>query len=146
MPRRVKDAQQDQPSSPENGKRNSQTTQDLLAARGVGDQTTAVPQPAVGGKRQVEEDGGEHAARDEQRLEVVGADVADVGDGLRVRHGPVVHAVLVDDPVEEQRQEGSEPDDARDDGGDLGGEGQSGGGHNRMWEEKEGIPNMTGGP
>ena len=119
VPRRVEDAQQDQPRGPQNGKRNSQTTQNPLAARRIRDEAAAVPQPAVGGKRQVEKHGGEHAARDEQGLEVVGADVADVGDGLRGRHGPVVHAVLVDDPVEEEGQEGGEPDDARDDGGDL---------------------------
>jgi hypothetical protein len=53
-----------------------------------------VAQPAVGAKRDIEEQRGEHAARDEERLEVGRAHVADVGDVLALGHGGVVDAVL----------------------------------------------------
>ena len=51
-------------------------------------------QPAVGAKRHVQQQRGEHAARDEERLEVGRAHVADVGDVLALGHGGVVHVVF----------------------------------------------------
>lgn len=119
MMHRIEDGQQNQPSRPHRRKHNRQPRQDLLAAAPIRHQPPAVSQPALGGKGEVEEDGGDAAAGDEEGLEGVGADVADVGNLLARGHGDVVHAVLVDDPEEEEHEEHGQPDDAGDDGQSL---------------------------
>jgi len=78
-----------------------------------------VAEPAVGAEGGIEEERGDDAADDEERLQVRGADVADVGDGSGVGHGGVVRPVGIDGPVDEQAEEHAEPDEARDDGYDL---------------------------
>lgn len=110
MAGRVKDAEKDQARRADDGEEDGQPRQDLLAARGVRGQAAPVAQPAVGAKGDVEQDRGEGAAGDEQGLEILGANVADVGYGLRLRHGRVVDSVPLDDPVEEEGQERGEPD------------------------------------
>lgn len=62
-------------------------------------------QPALGEEGQVEEDDGDGGAGDEERLELLRANVADVGDGAAALHGRVDAAVCVDDPVEEHAEE-----------------------------------------
>ena len=111
IPRRVKHTQQDEAGGADDGTHDGQAGQDLLGRRGVGRQAALVAQPAVGAEREVEEDGREDTARDEQRLEVGRPDVADVGDPLVVGHGRVVDLVGCYDPVQEKAQEGGEPDE-----------------------------------
>lgn len=96
---RVEDGQQDEAHGADERPEDGQPGQDLLARRRVGHQAAAVAQPAVREERGVEEDGGEHAAGDEERLELPGAHVRDVGDRLAVGHGRVDLGVGVDDPV-----------------------------------------------
>lgn len=76
-------------------------------------------QPALGEEGQVEGDGGEDAARDEEGLELLGANVADIGEGLARPDRRVALPVGVDDPVEEHAQEHAEPDEAGEDGEPL---------------------------
>lgn len=114
----VKDAETDEADGADDGEEDCEAVENLLADGGVGHEAALVAEPAVGKEGEVEEDGGEDAAGDEEGLEVVGADVADVGDGLGRRHGGVDCAVGVDDPVEEHAEEHAEPDEARYDGED----------------------------
>lgn len=58
-----------------------------------------MPEPALREEGQVEGDDGDGGAGDEERLQVAGANVADIRDGGVVGHGRVVRAVRVDDPV-----------------------------------------------
>lgn len=111
----VEDGQQDKTGGADNGEDNRQAEQDLLADGDVGDQTAAVSQPALRDKGQVQEDGDDAGAGDEERLELLGADVADVRDVLAGVHGRVVRAVRVDDPVQQEPKQHAEPDEARDD-------------------------------
>lgn len=114
----LKDGQANQANGANEGKRNSQPGEDLFAYGGVGNEAAAVSQPTLGDKRQVEEDGGEDAAGDEERAQAVGTDVADVGDVGSLGHGGVAAAVLVDDPREEHTEEHAQPDEAGDYGED----------------------------
>lgn len=115
---RVKDAQANKADGADDGEEDCEAIQNLLANGGVGYEAALVAEPAVGEEGEVEEDGGEDAAGDEEGLEVVGADVADVGDALGRRHGGVDCAVGVDDPVEEHAEEHAEPHETRYDGED----------------------------
>jgi hypothetical protein len=115
---RVVDAQQDQPGGAGEGEDEGEGDEDPLAARGVGHEAAAVPQPAVGQQGGVERQRRQHAAGDEERLELVGAHVGDVGDGEAGPHLGVARAVGADEPVEEQAEEHGEPEEARDDGED----------------------------
>src|SRR5690606_5311178 len=116
---RVEDGEQDEPDGADDRKRYRKRLEDLLAAGRVGEEAAAVAEPAVGGEREVQEDGGQDAARDEERLELVRANVGDVRDRGVLRHGGVAPLVMVNDPVEEEPEEGPEPDEAGDDGEDL---------------------------
>lgn len=142
---RVKDAEKDQARCADDGEEDGQPRQDLLGARGVGGQAAPVAQPAVGAKGDVEQDRGEGAAGDEQGLEILGANVADVGYALILRHGRVVDAVPVDDPVEEEGQEGGEPDCPTENGHYLRGGGTSVYGVAGREREEKGVPNKIGG-
>lgn len=73
-------------------------------------------QPALADKGEVEEDCGEDAAGDEERPQLLGANVADEGDCGVFGHGGKMAGVVVDDPPEEHSQEHGQPDKARDDG------------------------------
>lgn len=57
-------------------------------------------QPPVGAEGQIQEDGRHNAAGDEQRFELSGANVADVGDLLPTVHRGIALAVRVDNPVQ----------------------------------------------
>lgn len=116
---RVKDGQQDEAGGADDGEDDGQARQDLLAEGGVGDEAAAVAQDAVGEEGQVQENGGEAAAGDEERLELGGADVADVGDALAVLHGAVDLAARVDVPVDQEGEQRGQPEDAGYDGQDL---------------------------
>lgn len=116
---RVEDGQQDQADGADDGEEDGEAREHLLTHGRVGHEAALMAQPAVGAERDVEEDGGDDAAGDEERLEPAGADVADVGDALPRCHGGVVLAAPVDDPVQQQAEERAEPDDAGDDGEDL---------------------------
>ena len=116
---RIKDGEQDEPDGADDRKHYRKRLEDLLAAGRVGEEAAAVAEPAVGGEREVQEDGGQDTARDEERLELVRADVGDVRDVGVLRHGGVAPLVMVNNPVEEEPEEGPEPDEAGDDGEDL---------------------------
>ena len=73
-------------------------------------------QPALGGKGQVQQQGGEARARDEEGLEGASAHVADVGNGLAFLLKRVHLSVGVNDPGEEHAQYHAQPDEAREDG------------------------------
>lgn len=116
----VEDGQQDQAGGADEGEEDGEPAEDLLGGGGVGDEAAAVPQPAVGGEGRVEQDGGNDAAGDEEGLEAGGADVADVGNVLRLAHGGIVSPLLIHDPEDEQAEQGGEPHDPGYDGKDLG--------------------------
>lgn len=111
----VEDGQQNEASGTDEGKHHRQTKEDLFAYGRVGDQTPAVSQPALGGKREVEGHGHDHGPGDEERLQLLRPNVADVRNVLALVHGRVVDAVRVDDPVEEQSEEHPEPHETRED-------------------------------
>lgn len=95
---RVEDAQADEADSADEGPEDGEAREDLFAQRRVGHEAAAVAEPAVREERGVEQHGGEDAARDEERLELAGADVGDVGDHLAVFHGRILFEAGVDDP------------------------------------------------
>lgn len=66
-----------------------------------------MPQPALRQERDVEGGGDDTAAGDEEGLELVGTDGADVGQRHARLHGRVVLLAGVDDPVEEHAQQHS---------------------------------------
>lgn len=121
-------AQADEPDGADGREEDAQGDEHLLGERLVRHEAAPMPQPALGEEGGVEGEGGEDTARDEERLHLVGADVADVGEGLAVGDGRVASAVRADDPVEEEAEEHAEPDEAREDGEPLGEGGVSGGG------------------
>ena len=101
----IKNTQQNQTSSTQQGKQNRQNGQRLFAARGIGDQAALVAQPALGDKGQVEGDGDDAGAGDEERLELGGSNVAYVDNVGVGGHEAVGLLVLVHDPVEEHAEE-----------------------------------------
>lgn len=109
---RVIDAEADDADSADKGEEHAQPDEDLLANALVGDEAAGVAQPALSQEGQVEGDGGEDTAGDEERPHLVGADVADEGEGLAVGDGGIAFAVGADDPVEKHTQEHAEPDEA----------------------------------
>lgn len=115
----IKDAEQDEARGADDGKDNGEDGEGLFAGRGVGDEAARVAEPALGDKGGVEGDSDDDGAGDEEGLELVGANVADEGDGGTVRHGRVVAAAGVDNPVEEEAEEHAEPDEAGEDGDGL---------------------------
>lgn len=101
----VKNGQQDQARCSGDGPDDAQPNEGLFPRRLVGYQPAAVTQPSLGEEGQVKRDDGDAGARDEEGLEIAGANVADVCDGgIRVHPG-VVPVVGVDDPVEEHAEE-----------------------------------------
>lgn len=106
MPRGVENREEDEACGADDGEGDGQARENFFYRRGVGDEAALVAKPAVGEERNVEKDGGKHAAGDEEGLQVVGADVRDVGYMLVVGHGGVVPLVSGDNPVEEEAQEG----------------------------------------
>lgn len=113
---RVENTQQDQADSADDGEGDGQPGENLLTRSGVGRKTSLVTQPPVGTERKIQQHGSDDAAGNEERLEVGGAHVADVGNALGVIHGRVVRLVSVHDPVEEQGQQGGQPDGAGQNG------------------------------
>lgn len=101
----VEDGQQDEAGGADEGEQDAQPDEGALAGRLVAHEAAAVAQPALGEEGQVEEDDGDGGAGDEERLELLRANVADVGDGAAALHGRVDAAVCVDDPVEEHAEE-----------------------------------------
>ena len=79
MSQRVENAQQDQARRARDGEDHRQPAQHLFRRRGVGRQLAGVAEPALGGKGQVQEDGGHDTAGDEEGFQALGADVGDVG-------------------------------------------------------------------
>lgn len=72
------------------GRRTGQAGQDLLGDAQVLGQTPRVPQPALRGEGEVEEDGGNAAACDEQGLQALGPNVGDVRYVLVGAHGGIM--------------------------------------------------------
>jgi hypothetical protein len=106
----VENGEENQACGADKSEDDGEDGEDLLAEGSIRDQAALVTQPALGDKREVEEDGGDDAAGDEERLEMRGTDVADVGDGLVFTHGRVVLGIGVDNPREEHAKEHAAPD------------------------------------
>lgn len=96
---RIEAGQAGQTDGAGDGEDDAQAEEDLLPDGDVGRQAALVPQPAVGGERQVQEDRRDDAAEHEQRLQPGGAHVGYVRDRLGVRHRRVVRPVRDEDPV-----------------------------------------------
>ncbi len=109
MAQRVEDGEQDQAGGADDGEEDGQPGEDLLPRGAIRHQAAFVTQPPVRAERQIQEYGGQHAARDEQRLQVVGRNVADVGDVLGLGHGGIVFAPRVHVPVYQQAQQRRQP-------------------------------------
>lgn len=115
----VVNAEADEADGAHEREEHAQHDEDLLRGALVAHEAPAVPQPALRQEGEVESDGGEDGAADEEGLHLVGADVADVGEGLAVGDGGIASAVRADDPVEEQAEEHAEPYEAGQDGQPL---------------------------
>ncbi len=63
-----------------------------------------MPQPALGREGEIEEEGCDHGASDEEGFEALGADVGNECNGLVGRHGGVV-GVALDFPYDEHGKE-----------------------------------------
>lgn len=98
----VKHGQENQANRADDSEHDGQRREDLLAPGGIGHQSATVSEPAVGQKRDIEEDAGDDAPRDEERFKTRGADVADVGNSLLCVHRAVVPSVFGYDPVEQE--------------------------------------------
>lgn len=109
MPGRIEDAQEDQPRRPHDREEDGQGLEYLFPDGHGREQPPPVAQPHIRHKGRVEGDGREDAAGDEQRFEVVGADVADKRDAGAALHLGVVRHAGVDDPVQEEAEEHGEP-------------------------------------
>ena len=77
----VEDAQADETDGAEDGAEDGEDGEDLLKHRFVAGEPAFVAEPAFGEEGEVEEDGCEDAAYDEEGFEVRGADVGDVAIG-----------------------------------------------------------------
>lgn len=106
---RVENRQEDQATHADNGENYADYGENFLLHSRVGDQSPIVTQQALGGKRQVEEDGCDGRSRDEERLELAGANVGNEGYVVVRVHVRVVFAIGVDDPVEEEAQQHTKP-------------------------------------
>lgn len=91
---RVEDAEEDEAGGAAHGADDAQHAEDLLRDAEVFRQAARVAEPALRGEGEVEEDGRDDGAGDEERLEPVGAHVGDVGDALVGFHGGVARAAL----------------------------------------------------
>ena len=109
MAQRVEDGEQDQAGGADDGEGDGQPGEDLLARGAIRHQTAFVTEPPVRAEGQIQEHGRQHAARNEQRLQVVRRDVADVGDVLVFGHGGIVLAPRVHVPVYQQAQQRRQP-------------------------------------
>ena len=74
--------------------RTGQGGEDLFRHAQILCQSPRVPQPTLRCKGEVEEDGGDAAAGDEEGLQALGANVGDVGDALAGAHGGVMVMAL----------------------------------------------------
>ena len=104
VPQGVEDGQADEADGAGDGAHDGRGAERRLHARGGRGEHAAVPQRAVGDEGRVEAERREHAAGDEQRLQVLRAHVGDVGDGLRRAHGRVPRRAVAD-PAEEEAEE-----------------------------------------
>ena len=102
--RRIKDTQQDQSSSPCNREDDTKPAKNLLGQTQILRQSAGMAQPTFRGKAEVEKDGGDDTACDEERLETRRADVANVGDVLLRLHRGIFWAAL-GQPDDEHGQE-----------------------------------------
>ena len=119
MPVRIKDGKADEADGPNDSEHNGKAYEDFLNDRGVGHEASAVAQPALGREGEVEGDGGDAGAGDEERLQVEGANVADVGQGHVGFDGGEAPPVDGHEPPEEHAEEHSQPDEAGEDGQPL---------------------------
>lgn len=117
---RVEARQAGQADGADEGEEDGEAREHLLAQARVGHEAALVPQPPVEAEGQVEEDGGDDAARHEQRLELRGAHVRDVRDGLLRVHRVVMDPVRIDNPVYQHAQQHADPYRAGNDGENLG--------------------------
>lgn len=72
---RFEDRQADKTNSSNSREDNGEAAEDLLHDGRVGGKTAAMSQPSLREKRGVEEDGGQDAADNEERLETIGTDI-----------------------------------------------------------------------
>lgn len=105
---RVEDRQEDQARRPGDGADDGEDGEDLLGRRRVGREAPGVSEPPLGHEPQVEEDGGDDGARDEERLQAVGPRVGYVGYRLALLHGRV-DGVAYRLPVDEEGEEHAQP-------------------------------------
>lgn len=116
---RVENGQENQATHADNGENYADYGEDLFLDSRVGNQSPIVTQQALSGKRQVEEDSCDSRSRDEERLELAGANVGNEGYVVVRVHVRVVFAIGIDDPVEEEAQEHTKPDEGGEDWKDL---------------------------
>ena len=86
MMSRIENREQNQSGSTNCRKHNRKCRENLLTTTSIGHESSVVSQPALRGKGQVQKDGGDAAAGDEEGLEGRSADVADVGNVLFLGH------------------------------------------------------------
>lgn len=121
VPEGVEDAQEYEAGGADEGEGDGEHDEHLLGAAPVGDEAAAVAEPALGEEGDVEGQGDDAGAGDEERLELVGADVADVGERHARLHVGEEALLLVHHPPEEHAEQHPQPDDAGEDWEPLGG-------------------------
>ncbi|KAJ3553315.1 hypothetical protein NPX13_g10913 [Xylaria arbuscula] len=109
----VETGEKSQADGADEGEEDGHAAEDLLGECRVGDQTALVTEQPVGDEGCVQEDGGEDRSHDEQRLQLGGAHIRDVGDGLAILLRRISSFVCVDDPVQEETEESGEPHKTR---------------------------------
>ena len=112
----IKNGEQYKADGANDGEENCQAGQHLLHGGVIGHQAPAVAEPSVGCECEIEEDCGEDGAGDEEWLQIVCANIADICQCLRLAHRRVVHAVRRENPVEEEGHQCRQPEDATYDG------------------------------
>lgn len=83
---RVEDGEQDQAARARDGEKDGEEREKFLGEGGVWGERAFVTEPSFTDEAQVEEDGGDDGAADEEWFEIVGAYVGNVGYCLSVLH------------------------------------------------------------
>jgi hypothetical protein len=111
----VEDGEEDQASCADKGAEDGQAHQNLLTSALVWHQPASVSEKALCEEGEVKGDGGDGGTGDEERLHLIGANVADVGKRHVGVNGRIPLTVGADDPEEQHAQKCPQPDEARED-------------------------------
>lgn len=105
----VENCQQDEACSTDDGEDDRQRDECLFPSGLVGDQPATVPKPSLRKKGHVKCDRGDGGHRDEKGLQLLSANIGDVGNVLSWPHGGIPPSIRAYDPMEQHCQKHGEP-------------------------------------